>query len=70
MLQKSWEDEQTRLNREISILKRKSDNIPDEISKATRTMKQEHERLIQQEKRASTKAQEDIKKKCQVRYNI
>ena len=67
MLQKSWEDEQTRLNREISILQRKSDNLPDEITKATREMRNEHERRILQEKRSSSKAQEDVKKKCQVR---
>ena len=66
-LQKSWEDEQVRLNRDISILQRKADNLPDEIKKATRSMKDEHERLMRQEKRASATAQEDVKKKCQVR---
>jgi hypothetical protein len=67
MLQKSWEDEQTRLNREVITLQRKSDSLPDEITKATREMKSEHERRMLQEKRASSKAQEDIKNKCQVR---
>jgi len=33
ILQKSWEDEQVRLNRDISILQRKTDNLPDEIKK-------------------------------------
>ena len=67
ILQKSWEDEQVRLNRDISILQRKTDNLPEEIKKATRSMKDEHERLMRQEHRASAKAQEDVKQKCQVR---
>ena len=48
-------------------MQRKTDNLPEEIKKATRSMKDEHERLMRQEKRASASAQEDVKKKCQVR---
>ena len=47
-------------------MQRKVDNLPDEITKATRTLRQEGERLVHEEKRASSRAQE----RCQVRNKI
>ena len=70
ILQKSWEDEQVRLNRDINILQKKCDCLPEEIVKATRTFKLDHERLLQQEKTASKRAQAEVKKKCQVRSEL
>merc|ERR1712110_454735 len=69
ILQKSWEDEQVRLNRDINILQKKCDCLPEEIVKATRTFKLDHERLLQQEKTASKRAQAEVKKKCQDEFD-
>ena len=53
------------LNQEISILRRNVDNLPDEISKATETLRNEGERVVNEERHASAKAQE----RAQVRNN-
>lgn len=53
------------LNQEISILRRNVDNLPDESSKATETLRSEGEHVISEERHASSKAQE----RAQVRNN-
>merc|ERR1712226_247810 len=47
----------------------KCDCLPEEIVKATRTFKLDHERLLQQEKTASKRAQAEVKKKCQDEFD-
>lgn len=48
------------------MMQGKLDNVPEEINKATRALRQERDRLVYEERRASTKAQE----RCQVRNKI
>ena len=47
-------------------MQREVNNLPDEITKATRALRQESERLVVEERRASSKAQA----RCQVRNKI
>ena len=56
ILQKSWEDEQDRLNREIIRLQRQIDNLPREIEAATREVRLECDAKLQEEKRKLQKA--------------
>ena len=48
------------------MLQRRLDDVPEEINKATRALRQERDRLVHEERRASTKAQQ----RCQVRKMI
>ena len=48
------------------MLQRRLDDVPEEINKATRALRQERDRLVHEERRASTKAQQ----RCQVRNII
>ena len=48
------------------MMQRKVDNLPEEITKATRALRQEGDRRIQEERRASSK----VKERCKVRNKI
>ena len=58
ILQNSWNEEQARLNREIRTLQTRLDALPDEISKATRAVRQERDQLLIDERRKSGRLQE------------
>ena len=58
ILQSSWDEEQNRLNRELRALQRKIDGIPDEITAATRHVRQERDQLLHEERRKAARAQE------------
>lgn len=56
ILQQSWEDEQTRLNREIHRMQRTIDALPNDIEAATRAIKIECDAKLQEERRKLAKA--------------
>ena len=58
ILQKSWEDEQDRLNREIQKMQRKVDDLPRAIESATRSIRSECDSRVHDERRKITKTEE------------
>merc|ERR550534_1109566 len=58
ILQNSWNEEQGRLNREIRMLQTRLDAVPDEISKATRGVRQERDQMLIDERRKAGRLQE------------
>lgn len=58
LLQKTWEEEQVRLNREIRTMQRKVDSMPQEILAATRTLRSECDVRVQEERRKIVKVEE------------
>lgn len=61
ILQKSWETEQQRLNREIAKMQRKVDNLPDQVEAATRTLKAECATRVADEQRKVSQ----VERECQ-----
>ena len=61
ILQKSWETEQQRLNREIAKMQRKVDNLPDQVEAATRTLKAECAARVADEQRKVSQ----VERECQ-----
>ena len=61
ILQKSWETEQQRLNREIAKMQRKVDNLPDQVEAATRTLKAECASRVADEQRKVSQ----VERECQ-----
>lgn len=58
ILQKSWEDEQDRLNREIQKMQRKVDDLPRAIESATRSIRSECDSRVHDERRKISKTEE------------
>lgn len=56
ILQKSWEDEQERLNKEVKMQQRKVDNLPREIEAATYAVKTQCDVKLQEQHRQLAKA--------------
>ena len=61
ILQRSWQTEQERLNREIEKMQRKVDNLPDQVEAATRTLKAECASRVKDEQRKVSQ----VERECQ-----
>ncbi len=65
LLQKSWEEEEKRLNREIRTMQRRIDQLPQDIEAATRTLRSDCDKRVQEERRNTAK----VEAKCQEEYD-
>ena len=58
VLQMSWDEEKNRLGREIRSLQRKVDDLPNEVAKAAKAARSDHDSALQEHRKRSAKESE------------
>ena len=58
VLQRSWDEEKGRLGREMRSLQRKVDDLPNEVARAVKAARSEHDSAMQEQRKRSAKESE------------